>query len=74
MCVSVMHTHTHTHTHTCHQGENCSVAASRELYEEMGINLGPHLTLVRTLEEVHHYLTPPGSWLHKQVLNLNSKP
>eukprot|EP00277_Geminigera_cryophila_P012040 CAMPEP_0179455338 /NCGR_PEP_ID=MMETSP0799-20121207/39320_1 /TAXON_ID=46947 /ORGANISM="Geminigera cryophila, Strain CCMP2564" /LENGTH=315 /DNA_ID=CAMNT_0021254353 /DNA_START=229 /DNA_END=1173 /DNA_ORIENTATION=- len=52
-------------------GENAGVAATREVYEEMGILTSTvpsaqHVTLVRTLDHVCRYQTPQGSWLHQQ--------
>ena len=47
-------------------GENPAVAATREVYEEMGIRSPGHVLLVETLDEVHAYKTPKGSWLHRQ--------
>jgi len=47
-------------------GENPAVAATREVYEEMGIRSPGHVLLVGTLDEVHAYKTPEGSWLHQQ--------
>ena len=46
--------------------ENPGVAATREIYEEMGIRSPGHVMLLRTLDEVHAYKTPEGSWLHQQ--------